>query len=244
VKKLSFIPETNRDNVTKSLIALSKFVGQHQQFKAQLSNYGIKTHKQNSIESFLRILRVSDSDILDWYEKAVAVLRPNERLYLKFCKFIGARQNEAIDSFNLIVQLAKENKLSQYYNRELTCLMHFKYPELFLRGSKNIFISFVPESLVNEIANSQTVTYPAIRKRLNHNHLNVRISELRDFYGTNLLQHHGILEQEVNLLQGRIPVSVFVRHYWSPQLSTLRDRIFKALEPLDVQQQQPIAIVQ
>jgi intergrase/recombinase len=241
VKKISFIPETNRDNVTKSLIALSKFVGQHRQFKTQLQNYGIKTHKQNGIESFLRILRVSDSDILDWYEKAIAVLRPSECLYLKYCKFIGARQNEAITSFNLIVQLAKENKLSEYYNRELTCLMHFKYPRLFLRGSKNVYLSFVPESLVNEIANSTPITYPAIRKRLNHNNLKVRISELRDYFGTSLLQH-GILEQEVNLLQGRIPVNVFIRHYWSPRLGELRDRLFKAIDQMDVQKQQIIAI--
>ena len=153
--------------------------------------------------------------------------------------YIGARETEALNSFNLIIRLAKEGKLSQYYNRELGCLMHFKYGKLFLRVKKNIFISFVPESLINEIASSTEITYPAIRKRLNHNHLNVRIAELRDFYGTFLLQHN-VLEAEVNLLQGRISPSIFIKHYWSPKLAELRDRIFKALEPLTVQQQQPI----
>jgi hypothetical protein len=39
------------------------------------------------------------------------------------------------------------------------------------------------------------------------------------------------------LLQDRLPVNVFIRHYWSPKLAELRDRIFKAIEPIDVQQQ-------
>jgi intergrase/recombinase len=62
--------------------------------------------------------------------------------------------------------------------------------------------------------------------------MKVRINELRDYFGTFLLQH-GILEPEINLLQGRIPPSIFIKHYWSPKLSELRDRIFKALEGLD-----------
>jgi intergrase/recombinase len=241
VRQLDILKPTIRNNVIKSLIVLSKYLGISNQFKESLKNYGVKLHKQYSVESFLRILKASDSDILDWYVKAYDAVRNNEKLYLQFCKVIGVRKEEAINSFNLIIELAKQNKLSEYYNRELNCLMHFKYPKLFLRDTKNVYISFVPESLINQIVNSQPLTYPQIRKRLNHNKLTVRISELRDCFGTCLLQK-GILEQEVNLLQGCIPVNVFIRHYWSPKLAELRDRIFKALEPLDVQQ--PIATTQ
>ena len=54
-------------------------------------------------------------------------------------------------------------------------------------------------------------------------------TELRDYFGTYLL-NHGILEAEINLCQGRIPVDTFIRHYWSPKLKDLGNRIFKALE--------------
>jgi intergrase/recombinase len=101
--------------------------------------------------------------------------------------------------------------------------MHFKYPKLFLRGKKNVYISFISENLINKIASSQPLTYATIRKRLNRYKLKMRLSELRDYYGSYLLQHN-ILEQEVNLLQGRIPVSVFIRHYWSPKLKELANR--------------------
>ena len=238
-KKIAFVPESNRNNVVKALVTLSKFLGCHERFRYELKNFGVGLIKQSALESFLRILNAGDSDILDWYAKAYSVVRDNEKLYFEFMKSSGVLCTEGILAFNKIIELARIGKLGEYYEKNLGCLMHFKYPKLFLRRKKNVYISFVPESLVNEIANSTPITYPAIRKRLNHNHLNVRISELRDFYGTNLLQH-GILEQEVNLLQGRIPVNVFIRHYWSPKLGELRDRVFKALELMDVQQ--PITV--
>jgi len=76
-------------------------------------------------------------------------------------------------------ELSKGNWLSDYYDSELNVLMHFKYPELFLRRTKNCYISFVPQNLVNDIATSQEVTYAMIRKRLNRQGLEVRINELR-----------------------------------------------------------------
>jgi len=56
------------------------------------------------------------------------------------------------------------------------------------------------------------VSYSAIRKRLARNRLNLRIKELRSYYATYLRQH-GILAEYIDLLQGRIPKSVFARHY-------------------------------
>ena len=59
----------------------------------------------------------------------------------------------------------------------------------------------------------------------------MRFNELRDYFGTYLL-NHGLLEQEVNLLQGRIPVSVFVRHYWSPKLKELAEKTLRLLKEI------------
>ena len=233
-RDIELIKDSIKNNVIKSLISLSKYIGQYETFKAKLKSYGITMNKQNSVDSFLRILKASESNsnVLEWVTEANEVLRPNEKTLLKLAKFSGLRKEEAIQAFNLIVQLSKDNKLPEYYDKNLNCLCHFKYPKIFLRNTKNVFISFVPQELINEITESESLTYTMIIKRLRRKHMKVRINELRDFFGTYLL-HHGMLEQEVNLLQGRIPVSVFVRHYWSPKLAELRDRIFKALEELN-----------
>jgi intergrase/recombinase len=142
------------------------------------------------------------------------------------------RKSETILSFNRIIELYNKGLLNEYYDNNLNCLLHFKYPKDFIRKTKNCFISFIPEELLKQIQNSKPISYDAISRRLYRNNFKCRINELRDFYGTYLLQH-GILEPEINLLQGRIPPSIFIKHYWSPKLSELRDRIFKALKELE-----------
>jgi len=159
------------------------------------------------------------------------VLRENERILLKFLLKSGLRKGESVESFNKVIELNKFGNLDDYYDSKLNCLCHFKYKE-FIRRTKNCYITFITEDLLNEIANSEPVNYNALRIRLNRKNMKCRINELRDYYGTYLLQH-GILEAEINLCQGRIPPSIFIKHYWSPKLSELRDRIFKALKDLE-----------
>jgi intergrase/recombinase len=142
------------------------------------------------------------------------------------------RKSEAITSFNRIIELNNKGLLNEYYDNNLNCLLHFKYPKDFIRKTKNCFISFISEGLLRQIQNSKPVSYDAISRRLYRNNAKYRINELRDYFGTYLLQH-GILEAEINLMQGRIPPSIFIKHYWSPKLSELRDRIFKALKDLE-----------
>ena len=140
------------------------------------------------------------------------ILRYNEKLWLGFNLLTGLRKEESITSFNFILQLNAEGKLEEYYNQELGVLEHFKYGDLFLRHTKNCYISIVPKDLVQTIANSQPVSYSAIRKRLTRKKQPLRIKELRSYYAT-YLRNHGILAEYVDLIQGRIPKSVFARHY-------------------------------
>jgi intergrase/recombinase len=232
LRDLDLLPNSTKNNCVKSLIVLSKYLGVYDKFTLKLKNYGIKLSTPNTFSAFLRIMNGNSSDTLKWYNETKPILRNNERTFLKYLLCSGLRKEEAIKSFNRIIELSKNDRLSEYYDAKLNCLMHFKYPKDFIRRTKNCFISFVPENLVMDIANSEQITYEMIRKRLLRNNMKCRINELRDYFGTYLLQH-GILEAEINLLQGRIPPSIFIKHYWSPKLSELRDRIFKALAELE-----------
>jgi intergrase/recombinase len=159
-------------------------------------------------------------------------LRDNEKLFLRFSLLTGLRVSEALQSFNLIIQLNKGNKLKEYYDEELNVLQHFKFKELFIRNTKNAFISFLQKSTIEKICSCEALTYFQIRKRLYRNQIRTRINELRDYFGTFMLRH-GLLKQEVDLLQGRIPIDVFIRHYWSPNLKDLRDRTLEATKQLE-----------
>jgi hypothetical protein len=98
---------------------------------------------------------------------------------------------------------------------------------LFLRRTKNAYISFVSRPFVQKIVKSESVTYAAIIKRLKRRGLKTRINELRDYYATFMVRH-GLIREEVDLLQGRIPPNIFIRHYWSPSFKDLRDRTLEA----------------
>ena len=155
-----------RNNVLKVLIVLSKYLGRYEHFKHELNQYGIKPSRRDAFSSFLRILNNSNEDVINWYNEALESLRSNEQMFLRFAFTTGIRKNEAIQSFNLIIRLHNNGNIENYYNEELNTLEHFKFKDIFLRNTKNVYISFVPKPLISDIINIKPVTYPAIIKRL------------------------------------------------------------------------------
>ena len=223
---------SKKNHILKSFIALSKYYGFYQQFKKILEDYGVTWSHMSSVDSFFRIMNNSASDVLKWYDKAIEVLDDSDlSMYFGFVLLSGLRKSEAIDSFNLMIKLDDADKLDDYYNEELKIIEHFRYPDLFFRQTKNVFISMMPKDMIVQIVQCQPVTYETIRKRLYRRGLNIRIRDLRDYYATFMVRH-GLIKEEVDLLQGRISKSIFVRHYWSPAINELRERVFKALKEL------------
>jgi intergrase/recombinase len=171
------------------------------------------------------------SDLPEWLAKANTTLSDNEKLYLRFLVLSGLRVSEGISSFNLIIELSKNNELDEYYNEELEILGHYKYKQ-FLRNSKNVYITVIPKDYVMTIAESRPVHYITIRKHLAKIGLESRFKELRQQYATFMVRHD-LIREEVDLLQGRVPKSIFIRHYWTPNFKELRDRTLKAVEQLE-----------
>jgi intergrase/recombinase len=232
LRELELLHDAVKNNVIKSLLILAKYNGCYSELKNRLKQYGIKASKPSSLDAFLRILNASNSDILEYYQRIQPFFRANEQLYTKFLLQSGLRVSEAIASFNLIIELSKIGKLSEYYNADWRCLMHFKYKEKFIRGTKNAYLTFITKDFLEHIANSQPVSYHVIKTRLWRKKQPLRLDEFRDFFGTQLI-NNGILEAEQNLVCGRIPISIFIRHYWSPKLGELGDRVLNAISKME-----------
>ncbi|MBN1245240.1 hypothetical protein JXA31_06570 [Candidatus Bathyarchaeota archaeon] len=217
-QNISAIPASTRGNVLKAMVNLSKFLGVYSDYQKRLKNSGIKwLSTDDAFNSFLRITNNNHSSLGEWYKAMQNILRDNEKLLLKYTLVTGIRKNEAIKSFNLMIDLAKEDKLDTYYNSELGILEHYKQKDKdgdfeFLRATKKLYISIVSKALIDEIVQSNKVSYSAIRKRISRAKHNIRIKELRSYFAT-YLRTHGILTEYIDLLQGRIPKSVFARHY-------------------------------
>jgi intergrase/recombinase len=132
----------------------------------------------------------------------------------------------------MIIKLHNEGKLSEYYNSELSILEHFKYGKVFLGGTKNCYISFVSQQLIKEICNSQPVTYFAIQCRLRRLKIKMRLKELRSYHNS-YLRKNGVISELVDILAGRVPKSVFCRHYLGESMKEFSKQVLVISENLD-----------
>jgi intergrase/recombinase len=210
---ISALPTSIRGNVLKAMVNLAKYKGSYQEYKTKLKNHGVKwVNNDDSFSSFLRIVNNNHSNLGLWYRTAQSILRDNEKLWLRFNLLTGLRKQESIDSFNLIINNFQNDSLSDYYNENLGILEHFKFGDIFLRRTKKVFISIITKDLISQISNSKPISYQAVRKRITRAKHNLRVRELRSYFAT-FLRKNGILSEFIDLLQGRIPKSVFAKHY-------------------------------
>ena len=127
---------------------------------------------------------------------------------------------EAIWSWNLLATKGPEG----YYNPETGALEHFRHEELFLRRTKKAYISFIPEELLD--APTEPLTYDTVRLRLKRAGLKLHLSDLREYWATYMTRH--LTRPEIDMLQGRVGTSVFMAHYFNPNL--IRDLRSRTLQ--------------
>ena len=218
-----------RRKVLAGLSNLSKFLGCYGRFKMLKELSGVSWGRVESFEVFNRIYNNNSGDVVNW------VLKMKEKLPFKFYfpivfqALTGVRPQEAVISLNLIV----EKGLDGYFNLELSTLEHFRFPELFLRKTKNLFISFITPKLLDYLKNwNKQVSWDAFRCKLKRRGLGVKLQELRSYYAT-LLREHGIPKESVDLIQGRISKDVFTRFYYKPYLHQLKEKVLETIKPLE-----------
>ena len=111
---LDSFSKSKKYHVLQSLIALSKYLGCYEEFKVQIKAHGIKWRKPSSLEAFLRIRNNSNGNVLEWLRHVSKVLGEDSTTFLDLALVSGVRTTEAIESFNLIIKLSRENKLEEY----------------------------------------------------------------------------------------------------------------------------------
>ena len=152
-----------------------------------------------------------------------------------FDALTGLRPSEACMSCRLISELSDKNMLEQYFDKDLMMLQHFKFPNLFLRRSKNAYISFISPKLLEVVQRIKPkIMYGALDTRIGRLGFKVQTKQLRKLHGT-ILRNHGIPQELIDLTHGRISQNVFTRFYYKPFLQHVRDITLKAIEPLQKQ---------
>lgn len=99
-----------------------------------------------------------------------------------------------------------------------------------MRRTKNAYISVMFEELFKAIDHSNFISYNSLRLALRRRNIKMNISICRKIFAT-FLRNEGVEQEMIDLLQGRIPKSVFVRHYYRPDMSKF-DQISEKLTSL------------
>ena len=217
-----------------SLSNLSKYMGIYEQWKQTIRNYGLKWENTSNLETFLSILNSNLDETEAWLKQIIHRLPKEYSTVLIFDTLTGLRPNEAVLSCNLITELSNKDKLDSYLDKDLMMLQHFRFPDLFLRKSKNAYVSFItPELLKLVLDTKPQIKYTALDTKIGRLGFNNQTKQLRKLYATRLRNH---LPQElIDLLQGRISQTVFMKFYYKPLLQDIQQKTIKSSQPLQLE---------
>lgn len=229
LSRVKALPKQQTANILKALSALSKYIGQYQEYLELVKAYGLTWMGRSADDLIIdRLNKTSDpEEIWNWI-KTVKQVWPESSEFMDLLSVTGLRYSEAIHSYNLIVKLSREKTLSKkYYNVKTGFLEHFRFKETFIRSCKKAFISYVPLELLESIGKNEPIPRDyAIRKILARRHVPQRFSDVRELNGSFMTEY--LKEVEIDVLHGRVTGSVFRVHYLNVNLlNSLRARAMK-----------------
>ena len=230
--KLKLVTPSQREHAMKALAVLSKFLGVYEDFRSLVKNYGLKWSSRKSSDLIIdRLTKTTNPDeIFDWIKEVKNVM-PELSDFMDLMAISGLRFSEAIESFNLIIKLARKGRLKEYYNSEKKILEHFRFKDIFIRRSKKVFISFVPKELVERISQNKPIEWNKTKKKVARKVKRLRFADIREFHGSFITKY--LRQPEIDFLHGRASSSVFMRNYFNPTwIADLKVRTFKAVKEI------------
>jgi len=232
LSELKLLSGDKRIHIMKSLCALSKFLGIYDFWKASVKKYDLKWSSGNRDRLIIsRLLRsLNSDDVVNWIKDVKAKIAES-KVFMDFIAATGLRYIEAINSWNLITNLEKENRLDMYYNEDREVLEHFRFEDVFIRRSKKVFISFVPKALIQKVSRSDNLSPYVLVNKIKRRGLKCRFGDVREYHATYLTKY--LRQPEIDFIQGRVSASVFIRHYFNPTLiDDLKERALKGIEEI------------
>jgi len=229
---LKMLGDSQRLHALKGLTTLSKFLGICEDFRRLVKNYGLKCSDKNSDELIINrlIKSINPDEIFQWIKRVKACM-PELSDFMDFLTVTGLRFIEAVESYNLIISLSKQGKLGEYFNAERQILEHFKFKDIFIRKSKKVFITFVPEQCILKITKHAPIDYDKVKKVVARKVGKLRFADIRELHASVITEY--LRQPEIDFLHGRINSSIFMQNYFNPMwIKGLKGRAFKAIEKI------------
>ena len=226
----------------KALASLSKFLGRYDEWLDIVKKYQLKWSKPDKSVNVFKSILDSQSQgndlesMIKWIKVVSDVLPQEYKNILVFNTLTGLRPDEAQKSLWLI----KTTKENDYIDNQRGLLKHYCFPTIFLRQTKNAYVSIINEHILEIARNTpnKEIYYNSLRKRISiKNGFEMNMYYCRKVFAT-YLRNKGIEPEIIDLLQGRISSSVFVNHYYRPDINEI---ITKRIRPVfSVSRSKPI----
>jgi len=159
------------------------------------------------------------------------VLPPPMAAVIRFACLTGLRPSESIES----IKLLNGPHGTLHYDANLLTLEHFRFSQLFIKTTKKAYLSYLSLDNYHYFSkigsNTPIPTWNAIRHACRRRNIKMDMRLCRKVFASWLIKS-GIDSNTVDMLSGRVPSSVLVRHYQVPD-NTLRQRVLDAVASLE-----------
>jgi integrase-like protein len=228
-KQLLELNNDKRIHIMKSISALAKYTGRYDKWQQIRQRFQLKWSDGDSLGAFNSIFnRKNDLNMmLCWLKDTCSKLPRQYEDVLMFNTLTGLRPSEAYLSIKLI-----QSNLEGYVNHETRILEHFRFPQ-FIRRTKKAYISIVNDRILKMAKSAdKQVSYNQLKLHFKRHGIgSIHVSYCRKIFAT-FLRLEGVEQEVIDLLQGRIPRNVFVRHYFRPDFAKENEKVNKALDIL------------
>ena len=227
---MSAILERKSQNYLAAGSALFRFLGRYDEWKMLLHKHGVSWKKRGSTYFLGLILGRSNlvDEMLTWMDD-VKQRFPFERWFaVAFLGLSGLRLGEGLK----VLSMVADGRLDEMYNPDIGALELWRFKD-FLRMSKKAFLVPVSDRVYGILSSWRfKITRHMLVKPLKKWGLPIRLGELRKLHAT-LLRRGGLMQEEVDILEGRVPPTIFARHYLALSLKDLCCRAKEVLRPYE-----------
>jgi intergrase/recombinase len=203
-------------HVMKAMAVLSKYIGCYDKWSRIREKYHLKWTVTDNLSQFHRMFN-EDKNIntmMKWLKDAYRLVPKQYGNILLFNTLTGLRPIEVFHCLQLVSSYAPN-----YINTESLILEHFRFPSIFIRRTKNAYISIISDLIINTATDCGNFSYKSLKRILKKNNMQMNMSYCRKIFAT-YLRINGIESEIIDLLQGRIPKSVFAKHYFKPDFTS------------------------
>ena len=216
-------------HIMKALAALSKFLGKYNEWNLIVKKYNLKWSERNSLNTFNKIFNSTEyiENYFSWIKSFVKdnKISTDYKNLVLYCALTGLRASEAIESIKIIKD---DYGRSKYLDKEKLILKHYEFPDIFIRRTKKAYFSVVDDNIIKIAFASNSRIYSTSKSQFYRNKIKFNLSYCRKLFAT-YLRNKGIEPEIIDLLQGRISSSVFVNHYYRPDINQI---ITKRIRPV------------